>query len=99
MRNIDYRTYAMVGTIPATGTVADLLFHIPYLIGFGKPFPSRDALNELLSEGFYDAGMSGGAEWEPFELSVDEYEEVLMAIKGDPRLARMPRDLDGHART
>jgi hypothetical protein len=74
------------------------LCHIPYLIGFGTPFPSHDALNELLREGFYDAGMSGGAEWDPFELSVDEYDEVLTAIKGDRRLAQMPRDLDGRAR-
>lgn len=99
MRYISYRTFAMVGAVPAAGTVVDLLFHIPYLIGFGEPFPSRDALNELLREGFYDAGMSGGAEWDPFELSADEYDEVLAAVKDDPRLAQMPRDVDGHERT
>jgi hypothetical protein len=95
MHHVHYRRFALVNTVPAEGTVVDLLFHIPYLIGFDRPFPPRDGLNDLLRHGFYDAGMSGGAEWDPFELSVDEYDEVVTAIKSDPRLAKMPADLDG----
>ena len=39
--------------------------------------PPLPILNEFLQQGIVDAGMSGGCEWTPFELSESEYEELL----------------------
>src|SRR5436309_9992559 len=78
------------GEFPEEGTVADLLFAIPYFIGFSAPFPPHVQLNSLLRKGYVDAGMSGGCTWEPFELSMDEYVEVVSAIVQDQRLAQSP---------
>ena len=73
MRTLRYNNLHPLGhfLMPAEGTVVDLLFDVPYLIGFGAPFPSHVQLNSLLQLGYEDAGMSGGCEWEPFELSGD----------------------------
>jgi len=89
VRRLRYTAFGP-GESPEEGTVADLLFAIPYLIGFGWPFPSHAQLNSLLRKGYADAGMSGGCEWEPFEMQVGEYDDVAHAIGGDPRLARCP---------
>lgn len=78
------------GKVPADGTVVDLLFALPYFIGFGWPFPSHAQLDSLLRQGYEDAGMSGGAEWDPFELREDEYAEVVRVIAQDERLASRP---------
>ncbi len=89
MQRLRYTVFGP-GESSEEGTVADLLCAIPYLIGFGWPFPSHVQLNSLLRKGYADAGMSGGCEWEPFALEVGEYDDVVNAIKGDPRLARCP---------
>jgi hypothetical protein len=92
MRQLEYEAYAIWdNSMPRKGTVVDLLFDIPYLIGWSTPFPTRDQLNRLLGKGIYDAGMSGGCEWEPFEISTDEYEELVSAIKRDKRLRETPK--------
>jgi hypothetical protein len=92
MKRLRYTVLPSVGPgeIPAEGTVVDLLFALPYFLGFGWPFPSHAQLNSLLRKGYDDAGMSGGCEWEPFELSREEYAEVRQALAHDQRLARLP---------
>jgi hypothetical protein len=91
MRQLKYEAYAIWdNSMSRKGTVVDLLFDIPYFIGWNTPFPKRDQLNRLLRKGIYDAGMSGGCEWEPFELSAGEYEELVSAIKCDKRLKETP---------
>jgi len=56
------------------------LLDIPYLLYFGV-IPSRPAINEVLLSGGGDGGMSPGSSWDPFEISVEEYEEVVKAWK------------------
>ena len=92
MRTLRYDNLHPLGhfPMPTEGTVTDLLFDLPYFIGFGSPFPTREQLNSLLRKGYKDEGMSGGCEWEPFELSADEYAEVARAIEQDRRLAERP---------
>ena len=100
MRRLRYELLPPIGpgTMPVEGTVVELLFDIPYLIGWSAPFPSHDQLNSLLRKGYRDAGMSGGCEWAPFELSADEYDEVVSAIKRDERLQQCPTpNLEGSA--
>jgi hypothetical protein len=94
MKRIQYTIYAIHDIDEDTeGTVVDLLFDIPYMVGWGGPFPTRDELNEILRAGISDAGMSGGCEWEPFELSESEYDEVVAGIQHDPRLTERPRPI------
>jgi len=81
--------------IPKEGAVVDLLFDLPYLIGFGYRLPTYEELNGLLECGEFDTGMGGGAEWEPFTLSIAVYTETVEAISRDPRLAQRPCPLEG----
>ena len=96
MRRLRYDVLPPVGaeTLPVEGTVIDLLVRLHHLSAWegplGRSFPSRDRLNRRLRKGAYDAGMSGGCEWEPFELNPEEYEEVAEAIKHDPRVLDGP---------
>lgn len=81
--------------MPTEGTVVDLLFHMPYMVGYGYRFPTREELNRLLASGEWDTGMGGGAEWPPFTLGPEEYAELVAAIERDPRLAARNRPLEG----
>lgn len=86
MKAVTYETYDFHDvTGRKTGTVVDLLFDIPYLIGPRTHLPPRDELNGLLRKGIKDVGMSGGCRWGPFELSPDEYAEVVAAVEHDAR--------------
>ena len=42
--------------------------------------PPIHVLNEILANGYYDAGMGGACEWEPFQLSSDEYSELVFEL-------------------
>lgn len=52
---------------------------VKYIIR-NKNIPPLSILNEALRLGHTPRE----AEWEPFELSIDEYEALVMAIKKDP---------------
>src|SRR5215468_7889371 len=78
MRTITYTILPGIGprSIKRVGTLKDLLFAIPYLLS-PKLLPPRQVLNDLLRTGVLDAGMSGGCRWPPFEISTQEYDELL----------------------
>lgn len=61
------------------GSLADLAMAIPYLVL--DEIPPRQVLNDMLTRGFDDAGMSGGCIWEPLELDDNEYAELLDALQ------------------
>ncbi len=77
------------------GSLVELLSAVPYLFN-SQIFPGQDfgevdivppvsVVNSLLCTGRSDAGMSGGAEWEPFEIDVSEYQhlcEELLTLPG-----------------
>ncbi|HEY8601504.1 MAG TPA: hypothetical protein VIL85_23960 [Thermomicrobiales bacterium] len=81
--------------MPTEGTVIDLLFDMPYLVGYGYRFPTYEELNGLLAAGEWDTGMGGGCEWSPFTLNPAEYTEVVEQIRHEPRLAALGRPLEG----
>ncbi len=58
------------------GDIKDLVLAIPYLL-HSKIVPPRSVLNEIFGKGIYDAGMSGGCSWKPFEISQEEYNELV----------------------
>jgi hypothetical protein len=92
MRVVTYRPLPGVGGggvlpeehAPLDEFVADVL---PYVLQRGaapKPWlvPPRRVLNSIFAAGEKFAGMSGGAQWDPFEISDEEY-ATLVAALGD----------------
>jgi hypothetical protein len=77
MRPVLFEIFARSGIpgTPTTGTVADLLESIPYLLALGV-IPPLLVVNDLLRRGISDAGMSGGCRWEAFEVSLQEWTEA-----------------------
>jgi hypothetical protein len=68
------------GSFSAEGSVADLLFDIPYFF-LAKIIPPIDVVNELLQKGIVDAGMSGGLKWKPFELDAPSYAKLAANLR------------------
>jgi hypothetical protein len=57
-------------------SIADVLRSYPYLLTAGL-IPPLAIVNALLRTGEVDAGMSGGGRWEPIEITVAEYAEIV----------------------
>ena len=81
MRTLTYKILPAVesGSIKKTGTLPGLLFDIPYLLS-SKLIPPLHILNDLLRTGVLDAGMSGGCRWKSFEISSEEYHDLLAEL-------------------
>jgi hypothetical protein len=52
---------------------------VPYLFTSGL-IPPESILNELLSRGLADAGMSGGAQWEPYVLKPGGFDGLVQEL-------------------
>lgn len=78
MRKLAYTILTVGEAIEATGSVADLLREIPYLLTYG--IPNRRVINSVLRKGIIDSGMSGGVEWEPFEIDEREFSDVVSSL-------------------
>lgn len=63
------------------GTWTDVILAVPYLLWEGAPIPPLSVVNEILGEGFHDAGMSGGCEWPRHVLSNEEYEVLRRELR------------------
>ena len=68
------------GTIPESGNTVDLLLNMPYLLTSGL-IPPEFVINELLSQGLNDAGMSGGVQWEPYQLRPGDFDALAQALQ------------------
>jgi hypothetical protein len=84
MRSVSYEVFARSALPGDTvrGTVAELLLAIPYLLAL-RIVPPLSVMNEVLSDGVSDAGMSGGVRWEPFTIDGEEWEEVRATLAAD----------------
>jgi hypothetical protein len=84
MRSVSYEVFARSALPGETvrGTVAELLLAIPYLLAL-RIVPPLSVMNEVLSDGVSDAGMSGGVRWEPFTIDGEEWEEVRATLAAD----------------
>lgn len=101
MRELRFKRYVMhcAGGIWTHGTLKDLLLEMPFVLyRFVPPFHVLSHLlkygvpNEFFSDGFlpdgkvqYDAGMSGGCCWKPFEITREEYEDLVLELLTDPK--------------
>jgi hypothetical protein len=80
MRKISFAVLGGVGgSSEEQGTVVDLLSAIPYLLT-AQLVPPLHVVNDLLMKGIYDAGMSGGCEWEPFHIDASEWNDFRRAL-------------------
>jgi hypothetical protein len=100
VRELRFKRYTMhcADGIWTQGTLKDLLSAMPYVLHtFIPPFHILNYLfrhgvqNDFFPDGFlpdgkvqYDAGMSGGCSWKPFEIIQEEYEELVLDLLTDP---------------
>jgi hypothetical protein len=68
-------------SIESTAMLDEFLISLPSLLYMGY-IPPRNIVNLFLDHGVDEAGMSGGAEWEPFSIDQGEYDELLSSLKG-----------------
>jgi hypothetical protein len=57
---------------PRKGSLADLARALPYVVM--DEMPPRRVLNDALSRGLLDAGMSGECIWKAFEIENEEFQ-------------------------
>ncbi|HYY72881.1 MAG TPA: hypothetical protein VE778_04750 [Candidatus Bathyarchaeia archaeon] len=68
------------GSFPTEGTIADLLFDIPYFL-LARIIPPIYVVNEVLQKGVSDAGMSGGCKWKPLQLDAESYATLATYLR------------------
>ena len=73
----------MGGEFQKSGTLADLLLAIPYLLT-ARITPPLHVVNDLLARGIDNHGMSGGCQWEPFQITASEWEVLARRLKSLP---------------
>ena len=76
-------TGGMGGESQQAGTVADLLMAIPYLL-VARITPPLHVVNDILDRGRSDSGMSGGCQWDPFQITATEWVDVAAVLKSMP---------------
>lgn len=77
MRHIDFESLWGADVVSRDRlSVADVLRHLPHVLTGGL-IPPLPIVNALLGKGELDAGMSGGARWQPTQLTAQEYEAVV----------------------
>ena len=77
------------GSFSTEGSVADLLFDIPYFF-VAKILPPMAVVNEVLQKGVVDAGMSGGCKWKPFQLDDASYAKLAADLRQMEFVAKQP---------
>jgi hypothetical protein len=82
MRTVRYKRHEYHWPYPQrrNASLIVLVYDIPYFGACGI-FPPLHVCNWYFSSGGGDGGMSPGASWEPFEISADEYAELVEAVR------------------
>jgi hypothetical protein len=84
MRRVQYvHTFIHSDGEPREGSLLTFVYDIPYFPPCGV-FPPFHLLNQQLSSGGSDGGMSPGAIWEPFTITSEEYTQLVEAIESTP---------------
>jgi hypothetical protein len=80
MKNVDYLQYEFHGEPePVSAPFQIFVYDVPYL-SVCNVFPPLHILNQILESGGSEGGMSPGATWKPFRISLKDYEEVLPLV-------------------
>lgn len=86
MKTIEYERHEFHG-VPErrSAELSVLVYDIPYFGACGI-FPPLHIANEIFRSGGSEGGMSPGATWQPFEISSEEYESLILVIESlDPK--------------
>ena len=83
MRTLKYQRHEFHQDAPdiRQASLAEFVLDVPYLLARGV-VPPHHILNAVLQTGGGDAGMSPGTGWEPFQVTTQEYEELLEHLRG-----------------
>ena len=90
MNDIKFKLYPGMGPQEAHWQHAQLdefLLNTPVFIYELKMFgviPPIHILNERFLSGKYDAGMGGACEWNSFQLTIEEYNELVESLVTNP---------------
>ena len=83
-----FKTHAAVGPSTwETGTTLQFVASIPEICWCLRVYgllPPLAVLNELFAIGIDEAGMSGGCEWRPFEMTAEEYSSLEEELLTSP---------------
>lgn len=84
MRTVRYKITPPINPfnepVPHTlGSLVEFVLAMPHLLEFGA-IPPLPVFNQLLLTGLYDAGMSGGCQWKPFQIEEEEYDELVLEL-------------------
>ena len=80
MKKIRYKVFDLAGEESKEATLNNFFLEIPALIMYGVIAPF-EVVNQILKLGNAGGGMSPGVEWEPFQISNEEYEEIINDIR------------------
>ncbi len=84
MKKITYRYLPPVGprdrSDQVTRSLAYFVQEIPYFLTFNL-IPPLSVMNEEFRSGEDDAGMSGGCAWEPFDITKEEFDELVQELQ------------------
>ena len=88
MRSVEYERDG----VSFAASLLVFVYDTPYLIGCGV-LPPLAVLNTVFSRGIAGGGMSPETRWSPFQITSDEYSDLIAAIQ-----ATEPSDLKGAPR-
>jgi hypothetical protein len=78
MREVTYKLHhPYAPTVKKRAVLPHFLMDIPYLVAGSGVVPKLPALNERLSTGGNPGGMSMGVTWRPFQITPEEYVELV----------------------
>ena len=81
MRIINYERTELHGdNEPVENDLLSFVYDVPYFGACGI-FPPFKIANSIFLSGGGDGGMSPGAIWSPFDITEDEYKELVEGIK------------------
>ena len=86
LQKITYKRHEYLGRSKSEvrkGSLLVLFYDIPYFGACGI-FPPLHILNQTLSSGGGDGGMSPGASWKPFTVSEEDYARLVEEVRSTP---------------
>jgi hypothetical protein len=89
VKKIKYIVYDLAGEESRAATASSFLLEIPELMMFGVIAPFG-VTNQILKGGKSGGGMSPGVEWDPFEITKEEYQEIIDDILGRSKQGHLP---------
>ena len=93
MRDVRFQLCSATGPREAPWTHAALdeflIWSSVFRISLQKAgvIPPLSVINEVMASGCHDAGMSGSTKWKPFQISQEEYEELVESLMTNPNFA------------